>query len=551
MATSPERSARRHDDDTDAENSAPSTKARSEAKPAVEARKDEHEPQAMGALVWQRSKEKPPTESKDAAVDTNKPADADTEHVIDITGPEKPDATLSPEDLAAAEEIGTLSPDEVREVALDGIANRKEALGADQPDATEQTAAESAAAVAAGDFLDATKQRLESDATLSVEEAADQAYQDTVKKHGLGEVVDTAEQAPKSGDADGMNYEDPNAQAGQPFGAARAFAPGGGGRMNPPGPNAQFAAYNAMPPIGGANVPLWTRYTANPNVAPRRDEGAESRAFVLGLLVGGIVGNLLGRRSGRIKAERQFKPVREHLEKQVKGVYETLAFSEEKIRKLTYAHEAVKREQRAAEADAIRARAAERQTQQHLERAQAAPTAGRPEAAISARETTPARAPESVPAVTVDAEKMTMQELLETSEAIKVANMNVREIHENGLITERALRRVVNEFLRGGNFLPVLAAEMDAHARDHELDRQLRNRAPDVDGHTPTGAYPLADSNPLATMADQSQIPRPITPPARSPHAARESAQQMLVRANIAAAVTLGVLLAVAAVVWV
>lgn len=53
------------------------------------------------------------------------------------------------------------------------------------------------------------------------------------------------------------------------------------------------------------------------------------------LLVGGIVGYLIGRRSGRIKAETRFEPVQKTFEKQIKDLHQKIYLHENKIRILT------------------------------------------------------------------------------------------------------------------------------------------------------------------------------------------------------------------------
>ncbi len=521
MAISPETRRDTDDDDSEAEHASAPVKPHAEAKTSKEQQPAPNEQQALGALVWERSREKHavPESPEEPAEDAKKPAHE--------TAP--PSDELTPEDAEVIAELGTLSPEEAHEVALDGITNRRATIAAEQ--AGLDDVAETAASTAANEFLDAARQHLETDATMSVGDAASQAYEDTVNKRGLGGAAQ--ESAHANGAAGGMQYEDSDSQP--PFGVAQVFN-AGGGQAHPPGPNVQPMAYNAAPGPN-PNVPLWTRYAANPNVVPPRDEGAESRAFLIGLLVGGVIGNLLGRRSGRMKAEKRFKPVKEKLESEMKGVYETLAFSEDKIRKMAYANEAAKRQQRAAEADS--------KVRQNAERAQAAKL----EQAGTARRAGTAQ--ETAKPVHIDAEKMALKDVLETSEAIKVADTNVREIYENGLITERAARRIVNEFVRGGNFLSVLAAEMDSHARDHELDRQLRNRAPDVTGHTASGLpEPVAEDTLAGVTGHQPARQASITLPTRDPQAARDSARQMLVRANVTAAVVLGVLFVALVGIW-
>jgi hypothetical protein len=95
---------------------------------------------------------------------------------------------------------------------------------------------------------------------------------------------------------------------------------GAGGNYVPPGPDI------AMP-------------VASPNVIAPRSKGPEqspdrhSRAG--DMLVGGVVGYLIGRRRGRIRAEERLVPIQQKLEHEVKDMQQKIGLHETRIRTLT------------------------------------------------------------------------------------------------------------------------------------------------------------------------------------------------------------------------
>ena len=63
-------------------------------------------------------------------------------------------------------------------------------------------------------------------------------------------------------------------------------------------------------------------------------DAARRHGETSGLVVGGILGYLIGRRRGRIKTERRLLPIQNNLENQVKDLHETVDVKEREIRGL-------------------------------------------------------------------------------------------------------------------------------------------------------------------------------------------------------------------------
>ena len=73
---------------------------------------------------------------------------------------------------------------------------------------------------------------------------------------------------------------------------------------------------------------------------------------------------------------------------------------------------------------------------------------------------------------------MNRTELLNLSEKISVGDSSLRKIYETHLIGERGLRRLVAEYLRGGDIKKALRSEIVEHEIDFERDPAMRDIAP-------------------------------------------------------------------------
>jgi hypothetical protein len=256
------------------------------------------------------------------------------------------------------------------------------------------------------------------------------------------------------------------------------------------------AATETAPPAAAAPPPERPR--------PRRHEASPTAAAV----TGGLFAYLLGRRRGRLKAERKLAPIQKKLEKEVKKVRADLAEKETKLRQA--AHQQAERH-----TPAVIERVRERLVTETL----AKPERPLPVAAPEARQfRTPQPVPERIGHVVVRAEKelrpvverlpeapietsaermavehhvetLTKPELLELSSKIKVDGTSLRQVYETGQVGERGLRRLVSEHLRGHDIKKALKRELLEHQIDFERDPAMRG----LGAVTPSGASASLD----------------------------------------------------------
>jgi hypothetical protein len=286
--------------------------------------------------------------------------------------------------------------------------------------------------------------------------------------------------------------------------------PGGPGSVSPA---VAGAFYNAAPAAAAPN-----RQRAGTAQQERLDEGNGAGP----VLLAGIVGYLIGRRRGRIKTEKRLLPIQKKLEKQVVDMQWQIHAKEQKLRRVVAEQvrnkpvEVVRiqtesiRERVVERTAALAAleqqpklsQVAERERERILDR-QRAPEAhqlhgelkthehiGHMLLAESAPFKRPERqAPESAQAVErrlATAEKVPLQtdkrvetmnrtELMELSEKIVVEGSSLRQIYESHLVGERGLRRLVAEYLRGGDIKRALRREIVEREIDFERDPVMRD----------------------------------------------------------------------------
>ncbi|MHB1864767.1 MAG: hypothetical protein ACYCPS_01200 [Candidatus Saccharimonadales bacterium] len=76
----------------------------------------------------------------------------------------------------------------------------------------------------------------------------------------------------------------------------------------------------------------------------------------------------------------------------------------------------------------------------------------------------------------LSAHTMKRQELLKAASAIKVEGSSLKQIYEAHLVGERGLRRIIAEYLRGGNYIKTLKRELVEREKDFERDPKLRDQ---------------------------------------------------------------------------
>lgn len=210
---------------------------------------------------------------------------------------------------------------------------------------------------------------------------------------------------------------------------------------------------------------------------------------------GGIVGYLIGRRRGRLKAEKKFNTVKKKLEKQVQSLEGAVVAKERRIRQivreqaeahperlvtiLPSAEKVAEVPKRGGEARALHEQQPVPERLGHLivgaERIE--------KSGLTPSETSPSAAPEKIK-IDKNIETLSRAELLSISEKIVLDGSTLHHIYETSLVGERGLRRLVQEHLRGGDVKKALRREIVEREIDFERDPAMRDHT----SHDPTGA---------------------------------------------------------------
>ncbi len=298
-------------------------------------------------------------------------------------------------------------------------------------------------------------------------------------------------------------------------------AAGGSGGANVP-PFTPGAPFGGAPMPGG--MPGWSvnHTPSSPNYAPTSGMAPEynaARAAAQGLLIGGVAGYFIGRHRGRKQgtraAEKRATPIRKSLEKQVQQLQQTMLRREAEVREL--AREKMRAVQAAKDREKIVS---------HVMETAAAPSASekplrtptevlatspaerssmgrllgevplaaaaviaapaivakgvspeRPVAvgAISGHAAESNRKPPEVMPFNKDVREFSQQELLAASEKITVEGTSLKQMTELGRLDEPGLRRVVGEFLQGGDVVKAFNREAKEKDLRYEQDPGMRH----------------------------------------------------------------------------
>lgn len=287
-------------------------------------------------------------------------------------------------------------------------------------------------------------------------------------------------------------------------GSSSGGAPPPTGNLPPNSPPPPTIPPNNTPPIGSipANGPLPPHQTYAGPVAPSiqnqqpvtRTEYVpyvdRSRAFG-DALVGGIVGYFIGRRRGRIKTERKLLPVQRKLEREVKTLTQTIARQEftirqaasEKIRRPLQVAEQPKRQsnetvvidrrERPLPAPELHHKPSSLPKPERIGKVLvAAEVAPRPTKLVERQPEAPKPSAETIEKQVAT---LTRNELLSLSEKVVVEGSTLRQVYETHLVSERGLRRLVTEYLRGGDVQRAFKRELVEREIDFERDPILRD----------------------------------------------------------------------------
>lgn len=279
--------------------------------------------------------------------------------------------------------------------------------------------------------------------------------------------------------------------------------PGPGNPNIPPVPPVPPYASPYGPPFPGPNGPNFNALPAMPPGISLEDHEAivnrrERIALAQGLLVGGIIGYLIGRRRGRIKTEKRLLPIQEKLEKQVEGLQSAILTKEQTVRRMAAerANELATQEEkekfmrRLARAEDIRAKAetarrerlaAKEATVQEVRSEQLgrmlveAPTAVVAGVAGAGRPETGVQASRSEVDFSKKVEDYTEPELRLAAEKIRIDGTTLKELWDGGRLNERSVKRVMQEFIEGRSVRAALTKELMERDLRIEKDPHLRD----------------------------------------------------------------------------
>ncbi len=240
-----------------------------------------------------------------------------------------------------------------------------------------------------------------------------------------------------------------------------------------PGNPGGGAMFNNMggPNVAGPNINVINVVNHTEVINHNRRRGRD-------LLLGGVVGYLIGRRRGRINTEKKLLPIQAKLEKQVKGLHETIAMQELKVRKM-----AAERYQ--ARPELIPARREKLQeTREKSEQKTKQESAGdrEPKGSEKTPESEPRASKKEALEVMVDgkerllapktAEQLTLPLLLEIAEGIKLGETSLRTMYEEGTLNQRQLREVIKKYLEGERLDRIWPDALEKQVEGKELAKE-------------------------------------------------------------------------------
>jgi hypothetical protein len=369
--------------------------------------------------------------------------------------------------------LDEISSDEITEVVNSyinvGMEDSKQQLNESEPDSVE--AAEEAASIT---FLEALKDKIDVDNQIEeddIQKIANQVSEQISEGHD--------EETPSEGDEvtnteleqDIANIDSEDDEENNPVSNSTNSAGGSTAAPAPPSPpvppvNRSTGASGSggagavnLPPIGGGatgggNPNYNATVPPNPNAVNSPIEYSINRRRAGDFLVGGIIGYLIGKRRGRIKAEKNLLPIQDKLEKQVIGLQSKLYEQEERVRQVAATkfenniiiappenNQKTKSESKPKEKEST-IRIEESINREKIDNI----INDKPEISRDSRPEAEQKEkrlnPKSV-------EIMSLPMILGMAESIEIGNTSLKRLYENGEIDQQQLREVVKKHIRG------------------------------------------------------------------------------------------------------
>jgi hypothetical protein len=487
--------------------------------------------------VWSRvnSSETKPEESKSKQTEA---LNTLWHRTIEETKREDSEHQPTTEETATENQLDHLSQSEVREVAEAYLTARRQEIAQELTGRPEEVASElvAQAALAADAYLAAVELKLRTEPNLDITNATDEAYYEAAQIYAPESLIqaktdEAADMHPDDREAiiplnellGDHQEEDGGGSSGDngrepPYWRRDAFLPNGKNPFSPSSPN-----------TGGSLETII-----------ERDFAAERVAAVRGLLVGGIIGYLIGRRRGRIRTEKRLIPIQKKLEREVQTLYSTISIKETQLRKSVF--------ERNHSSNLTKPESFTRDTAA-LNYSQEGFPVNQKQPNLEALRSDKTQSAEIINPPNYAGEAVNRKALLEAGEKIRVGSTTLSKVFETGLISERGLRRAVEEYMKGGDIRRVLAEEVLIKELGYELDPNMRDRplkktakplAASVSVNQPASNEQVAtlveERNDQLNPDSSSSLPPPIPESQRS-------IPSLLITANAIALIILGILL--------
>lgn len=272
-------------------------------------------------------------------------------------------------------------------------------------------------------------------------------------------------------------------------GSGSGSGPGGGGTGSWWSGSAPAPGSAPTPSGVGSTGVSRLRASLAGNIPPAAAVYYENRRAKAGqLLVVGLVGYLIGRRRGRINAEKRLVPVQKKLEKQIDRLEKDLTYKEqvlvaaknraiaaERLARRPSAEVPASRQESKPYLAAERTQPGRQETRLGMEKPARAERLGH--MVIAAESPRTIELPPKLSSIRPERVKdMDRTELLELSEKIIIEGASLRKIYESNLVGERQLRHLISEHLKGKDIRAALRHEMVEHEIDFERDPMMRDR---------------------------------------------------------------------------